>query len=142
MNDASTATTILLVEHHLPLANAVIRGLAEEGIDVHLAQTDVDAEARALSTPYALLVVDWHLPRQGGAALVRRWRQAGINTPVLMLLPWANGADVVEASLAGADDFLPLPFSFGDLLMRVRSWIKPRTQECEVQSELAGPVGV
>ena len=147
MNEPSAATaSVLLVEHHLPLANAVMRGLRDEGIDVHLARDEVDGEALARANPYALLVVDWHCPRHGGAALVRRWRQAGVTAPVLMLLPFANGADIVEASAAGADDFLPLPFSFADLLMRVRSWIKPsrpllpRGNGAGLRGDLSAPI--
>ena len=126
MNDSSGPATlpVLLVEHYLPLANAVIRGLREEGIDVHLAATDVECEAQAWKIAYAAIVVDWRIPHQGGAELVRRYRRAGLTAPVLMLLPFANGTDLVEALEAGADDVLPLPFSFAELLLRVRACVK------------------
>jgi two-component system OmpR family response regulator len=112
---------ILLVEHHLQLARALMRGLEEEGIDAHLARDDAEGEARARSIAYAALLVDWRIPQRGGAALVRRWRQDGVHAPILMLMPTQSVPDLVQGFDAGADDFLPLPFSFADLLARLRS---------------------
>jgi two-component system OmpR family response regulator len=112
---------VLLVEHHLPLAKAVMRGLEEEGIDAHLARNDAEGEARSRSIAYAALLVDWRIPQRGGAALVRSWRQDGVQTPVLMLMPSGSVPDLVEGFDAGADDFLAMPFSFADLLGRLRA---------------------
>jgi DNA-binding response OmpR family regulator len=114
---------ILLVEHYLPLARALRRGLEEEGIVTHLARDDVEADAQARAVPYAAVLVDWNLPGKGGAALVRGWRRDGMTAPVLMFLPSANDADLLHGLDAGADDFLPLPFSFADLLARLRAWM-------------------
>src|SRR5438105_3843018 len=75
--EARQAMQILLLEHHLPLARAVMRGLEEEGIAAHLARDDAEGDARVRSIAYAALLVDWRVPRRGGAALVRSWRQEG-----------------------------------------------------------------
>jgi DNA-binding response OmpR family regulator len=112
---------VLLVEHHLYLAKALIRGLEEEGIDAHLARDDSEGDARAHAIAYAALIVDWRVPRQGGASLVRTWRQDGVHAPVIMLMPSVSVPDLVDGCNAGADDFLPLPFSFADLLARLRA---------------------
>jgi two-component system OmpR family response regulator len=112
---------VLLVEHHLPLAKAIMRGLEEEGIDAHLARNDAEGEARARSIAYAALLVDWRVPHRGGAALVRAWRQDGVRTPTIMLMPSGSVPDLVEGFDAGADDFLAMPFSFADLLARLRA---------------------
>ena len=114
---------ILLVEHYPPLARALVRGLEEEGIAVHVAQDDVEAEVRARAVPYAAVVVDWNVPRKGGADLVRGLRQGGLSAPVLMFVPSLGDADCQLGAAAGADEFLPLPFSFGELLKRLRSWL-------------------
>jgi DNA-binding response OmpR family regulator len=112
---------ILIVEHHLPLARAIMRGLEEEGIAAHLARDDAEADARIRSIAYAALLVDWRVPRRGGAPLVRSWRQEGVHTPVMMLMPSESVPDLVEGFDAGADDFLALPFSFADLLCKLRA---------------------
>jgi two-component system, OmpR family, response regulator len=114
---------ILLVEHFLPLAKPLLRGLEEEGIVAHLARDDAEARLRVQETLYAALVVDWNVPRQGGAALVRDWRQNGLTTPVLLLMPTASETDVREAVAVGADDLLPLPFAFSRLLERLQAQI-------------------
>jgi two-component system OmpR family response regulator len=115
--------TILLVEPYPPLSRALVRGLAEEGITAHVARDDVEADLRARSMPYAALLVDWNVPRKGGAALVRGWRQSGLAAPIFLFVPSAGDADRLLGVAAGADEVLPLPFSFGDLLARLRSWL-------------------
>src|SRR5262245_56486553 len=115
---------ILLVEHYLPLAKPLMRGLAEEGIVAHLARTDVEGDARARALCYAAVVVDWHVPRSGGVALIQGWRRAGLTVPVLLLVPSASDADLQQGADAGADDTLPLPFSFEELLARLRAWVE------------------
>jgi two-component system OmpR family response regulator len=117
--------TILLVEHYPPLAKALVRGLAEEGIAAQVARDDMEADVRARAIPYAALVVDWKVPRRGGAALVRSWRQVGITAPVLLLVPSGSDADRLAGLAAGADETLPLPFSFEHFLARLRAWIEP-----------------
>jgi DNA-binding response OmpR family regulator len=112
---------VLLVEHYLPLARALQRGLEEEGIPTDLAQDDKEGEARLRSGCYRAVVVNWRIPQRGGAALVRRWRRDGLAAPVLLLVPSANGA--AQGADAGADAYLPLPFAFADLLARLRAWI-------------------
>jgi DNA-binding response OmpR family regulator len=116
---------ILLVEHYSLLAKPLMRGLEEEGIVTHLARSDAEGDARVRATPYAAVVVDWHIPRQGGAALVRSWRRAGLTVPVLALLSSADEADCLLGLAAGADAVLPMPFTFADLLARVRTWTAP-----------------
>jgi DNA-binding response OmpR family regulator len=122
---ASASLPVLLVEHYLPLAKPLLCGLEEDGIVTHLARNDLEADALARAVCYAAVVVDWHIPRRGGLALVRGWRQAGLAVPVLLLVP--SAPDALQQGLdAGADSFLSLPFSYEDLLSRLRSWIDRR----------------
>jgi DNA-binding response OmpR family regulator len=120
---AAQPLPILLVEHYLPLARPIVCGLEEEGIVTHLARDDVEADRRARSTLYAALVINWNIPRHGAAALIRAWRRDGLAVPVLLLMSTASEANVQQAVAAGADDFLPLPFRFAELLARLRGWI-------------------
>jgi two-component system response regulator BasR len=112
---------ILVVEDYLPLARPLLRGLQEEGLAVHLARDDEEGDTLARTGGYDAVVVDWNIPRSGGAALVRRWRDDGLAIPVLLLLPSASPAAVRQGLDAGADHCLPLPFAFADLLARVRA---------------------
>jgi two-component system response regulator BasR len=114
---------VLLVEHYPPLARALLRGLREEGIVTHWARDDGEADVRARAAPYSAVVVNWNVPRTGGAALVRHWRRSELAVPVLMLVPSAGDTDLLAGLGAGADAILPLPFSFGELLVRLRTWI-------------------
>lgn len=111
---------VLLVEPHLALAKPLLRGLREEGIAADLAR-DAD-EARPLARPgaYDALLVNWRLPH-GGARLVRALRDGGVATPVLMFVPSDDIGHRLEAAAAGADDCLPLPFPFAELLDRLRA---------------------
>ncbi len=115
---------VLLVVSYLPLARALVQGLQEEGIVTHLATSDAEADARLRTTSYAAVVVTWNIPREGGPALVRSWRNDGLAVPVLMLIPSTNGSTLFRAVEAGVDDFLPLPFPFADLLARLRAQIE------------------
>jgi two-component system OmpR family response regulator len=112
---------ILVVEDEEHLANLVAEVLAREG---HAAETVLDgrtALARALSEDYDLLVVDWMLPDLDGVQVVKRLRAADVRVPVLMLTARSQVEDRVEGLDAGADDYLPKPFAFPELLARVRA---------------------
>jgi DNA-binding response OmpR family regulator len=114
---------LLLVEPYPHLARALVRGLQEEGIATHWVRDEVEADVRLRSFPYAGLLVNWNVPANGGHALVRRWRRNGLTTPVLMFVPSAAPADRLLGLTAGADEVLPLPFSFSELLQRLRGWL-------------------
>src|SRR5262249_26087435 len=107
------------VEPHLPLAKPLLRGLQEEGIATDLARDADEADALVRSGDYDALLVNWRVPRAGGASLVRSLRHAGLLTPVLMFVPIENSGHRLEATQAGANDCLPLPFVFADLLARL-----------------------
>ncbi|MCI0457507.1 MAG: response regulator [Gemmataceae bacterium] len=123
-HDRGPNLPVLLVVSYLPLARALLQGLQEEGIVTHLATTDAEADARLRTTRYAAIVVAWNIPREGGPALVRSWRNDGLAIPILMLIPSVNGSTLFRAVEAGVDDFLPLPFPFTDLLARLQAQIE------------------
>jgi DNA-binding response OmpR family regulator len=112
---------ILIVEDEEHLARLLAEVLGREG---HAAETATDgrtALARALVEPFDLLVVDWMLPDFDGVQVVKRLRAADVRVPVLMLTARAQIEDRVEGLDAGADDYLPKPFAFPELLARVRA---------------------
>ena len=112
---------ILVVEDEAHLAWLIAEVLGEEGYAVEVAGDGRSALARALSEPFDLLIVDWMLPDLDGLKLVRRLRVAEVGVPVLVLTARGQIEDRVEGLDAGADDYLPKPFAFPELLARVRA---------------------
>lgn len=119
---------LLLIEDEESLAGPIKRGLEEEGYTVDLAVEGQDGLVKALSGDYDTLVVDWRLPGMDGRTLVERLRGARCNVPVLMLTALHDVSYRVAGLDAGADDYLTKPFSFEELLARLRA-LRRRTLE-------------
>src|SRR5690242_20838506 len=103
------------------MAALVRRGLTEEGAAVDVARTGEDALWMASSAPYDAVVLDVMLPGIDGFEVCRRLRDDGVWTPVLMLTARDAVADRVSGLDTGADDYLTKPFSFEELLARLRA---------------------
>ena len=112
---------ILIVEDEEHLATLVAEVLGREGYSAEVVGDGRTALARALVEPFDLLVVDWMLPDLDGVQVVKRLRAADVGVPVLMLTARSQIEDRVEGLDAGADDYLPKPFAFPELLARVRA---------------------
>ena len=112
---------ILLVEDEVKMAALIRRGLGEEGMAVDHAGRGEDAIWRAGSTDYDAIVLDVMLPGMDGFETCRRLRDDGVWSPVLMLTARDAVEDRVAGLDAGADDYLTKPFSFAELLARIRA---------------------
>ncbi len=134
---------LLLVEDEENLVRGLEIGLEEAGYTVDVAYDGVEGEARALSSTYDLLMVDWMMPRQDGVTMIRRVREAGVQCPILMLTALTNVEDRVKGLDAGADDYLTKPFSFDELFARLRALRRrdQRQQRPSMRLE-AGPLVV
>jgi DNA-binding response OmpR family regulator len=119
---------ILIVEDEARLAGLIARVLREEGYGAEAANDGRSGLARALAEDYDLLILDWMLPDRSGIQVVRGLRASSINVPVLMLTARTQIEDRVEGLDAGANDYLPKPFAFPELLARVRALTR-RPQE-------------
>jgi two-component system copper resistance phosphate regulon response regulator CusR len=112
---------LLVVEDQPDFADFVVRGLREEGFTVEAA-ADVPAAWHALTTAeWDVVLLDRGLPGGDGLSLLTRFRAAGHATPVLMLTARDAVPDRVAGLDAGADDYLTKPFSFDELVARVRA---------------------
>lgn len=112
---------ILLVEDEDAIADFVVRGLREEGYTVERA-ADGDTGWHHLRTQtWDVVLLDWWLPGPDGLTLLKRFRDAGRGTPVLMLTARDAVSDRVRGLDGGADDYLCKPFAFDELLARVRA---------------------
>ena len=115
---------ILVVEDELKMASLLRRGLTEEGHAVDLARTGDDALWMAAAAEYDAIVLDLMLPGVDGVEVCRRVRENGVWAPVLMLTARDAVEDRVAGLDAGADDYLPKPFSFAELLARIRALVR------------------
>ena len=115
---------ILVVEDELKMAGLLRRGLREEGHAVDLARTGDDALWMARATEYDAVVLDLMLPGLDGIEVCRQLRDGGVWAPVLMLTARDGVEERVAGLDAGADDYLPKPFSFAELLARLRALVR------------------
>jgi two-component system OmpR family response regulator len=120
----STSMRILVVEDELKMASLLRRGLAEEGHAVDVARTGDDALWMAGAAEYDAIVLDLMLPGMDGIEVCRRVRESGVWVPVLMLTARDAVDDRVAGLDAGADDYLAKPFSFAELLARLRALVR------------------
>jgi two-component system OmpR family response regulator len=112
---------VLIVEDEVKMAGLLRRGLREEGLAADVARTGDDALWMARATEYDAIVLDVMLPGVDGFEVCRRLREAGAWSPVLMLTARDGVDDRVSGLDAGADDYLTKPFSFAELLARLRA---------------------
>ena len=115
---------ILVVEDEAPTAAALKRGLGEEGFAVDVAADAPAADEAVKVYEYDAIVLDVRLPGGDGFGLCRRWREAGLTTPILFLTACDDVADRVRGLDLGADDYLVKPFAFAELLARVRALVR------------------
>jgi two-component system, OmpR family, response regulator len=112
---------VLVVEDEVKMAALLRRGLVEEGLSADVARSGEDALWMAAATEYDAIVLDVMLPGTDGFEVCRRLREAGRWAPVLMLTARDAVEDRVQGLDAGADDYLTKPFSFAELLARLRA---------------------
>ncbi len=112
---------MLIVEDQPKLAALLARGLREEGHAADIAERGEDAAWMALAARYDAIVLDIMLPGIDGLETCRQLRLGGVWTPVLMLTARDAVGDRVIGLDAGADDYLTKPFSFEELLARLRA---------------------
>ncbi|HSW78437.1 MAG TPA: response regulator transcription factor [Candidatus Babeliales bacterium] len=116
---------ILLVEDEHKIANAIKQGLAQEKYAVDVEYDADSGLGAALNESYDVMVIDRMLPgSMEGLDICKEVRKAEIHTPILLLTAKDQTNDKVEGLNAGADDYLVKPFSFEELLARVRALLR------------------
>ena len=120
---------ILVVEDEKKIASFIQRGLKEEHYIVDAAADGEEGLYLADINPYDLIILDLMLPKKDGVTLCRELRRNKNTTPILMLTARNTVRDKVSGLNAGADDYLPKPFSFEELLARVRALLRRQRSE-------------
>jgi DNA-binding response OmpR family regulator len=131
---------ILLVEDDRDLGPRIAHALREENFAVDLATDGIDAAHLGETERYDAAVLDLGLPGMDGIAVLRGWREAERDLPVLILTAREGWSDKVAGFKAGADDYLVKPFRVEELVMRLRAMV--RRSAGHAQTRLAcGPLG-
>ena len=115
---------ILIVEDEAMMASLLRRGLGEEGFSVDIAPAGEDALWMARAVEYDAIVLDLTLPGIDGLEVCRRLREEDVWSPMLMLTARTGVGDRVVGLDSGADDYLPKPFAFEELLARLRALVR------------------
>jgi DNA-binding response OmpR family regulator len=115
---------LLIVEDERGIASALRQGLSESGYAVDVARDGVEARDYVLATTYDIILLDILLPKLDGLSLLRDLRARGLAMPILLLTARDAVDDRVAGLDAGADDYLVKPFSFSELLARIRALLR------------------
>jgi two-component system copper resistance phosphate regulon response regulator CusR len=115
---------ILLVEDETRVAGFIAKGLREQAYAVDIAGDGEQALYQAAVNQYDIVILDVMLPVKDGHTVCRELRASGFRTPILMLTARGAVDDRVEGLDSGADDYLPKPFDFKELLARLRALLR------------------
>ena len=115
---------ILIIEDEKKMASFLERGLKEEHYTVDIAYDGEKGWEYAMTNEYDLLIVDWMLPKMSGVELCSKFRAEGKIVPVLILTAKDSVEDKIKGLDHGADDYLTKPFSFEELLARMRALLR------------------
>ena len=116
-----TKMRILVAEDERRLAGAIARGLRREGMAVDVTHDGASALIKARVVPYDVVVLDRDLPEMHGDEVCRRLSDSERETKVLMLTAADEPDDIVDGLTLGADDYLPKPFEWKELVARIRA---------------------
>jgi heavy metal response regulator len=120
---------ILVVEDEKKVASFIKKGLEEEHYAVDIAYDGEEGLALARINEYDLILLDIMLPRLDGMEVLRQIRRNGSNVPILMLTARDSVEDIVSGLDGGSDDYLTKPFSFAELVARVRALLRRKARE-------------
>jgi len=122
-----TLVRLLVIEDHEQTATLLRRGLSEAGYVVEVSSDGIDGLRKATSAAYDLLIVDIMLPKLDGWGILAGLRENDREMPALVLTARESIDDRVRGLSLGADDYLIKPFSFDELLARVRALLRRRS---------------
>jgi DNA-binding response OmpR family regulator len=115
---------ILIAEDEIPLANSLKKSLLEEGHQTLIA-TDGEEAIRLISqNKFDVIILDWKMPKLTGIDVLKKIKASDVKTPIILLTALSRVSNKVEALDLGADDYLTKPFSFEELLARIKAVVR------------------
>src|SRR5258708_35851145 len=115
---------VLVVEDEAMLSRQLVAALGDAGYAVDCAADGERADFLGQTEAYDAVVLDLGLPKMDGLAVLRRWRDAGIAVPVLVLTARGSWSEKVQGIDGGADDYVAKPFRIEEVLARLRALIR------------------
>lgn len=115
---------LLVIEDEKKIADSLKKGLEQEYFSVDVLYHGEEGYDLASSEDYDAIILDVMLPGKSGFEISRELRDLGINTPILMLTARSETEDKIRGLSCGADDYLAKPFSFEELLARIRALLR------------------
>ena len=132
---------ILVVEDEPALREQLTRAMESAGYAVDFAANGERADFLGQTETYDAAILDLGLPRIDGLTVLRRWREAGVSTPVLILTARDGWHEKVQGIDSGADDYVTKPFRMEEVLARLRALIRRSTGQVASQLQ-CGPVSL
>jgi len=129
----SKVMRVLLVEDEQQLSKQLSAALSEGGYAVDRAADGDRADFLGQTEHYDVVVLDLGLPKVDGLTVLRRWREAGVLTPVLILTARSGWHEKVQGIDSGADDYLSKPFRTEELLARLRALIRRASRQASAE---------
>ena len=115
---------VLVAEDEKTVAGSIAQSLRAMGYVAEIAVDGEDAWFKGSTESYSAIILDLGLPKLDGISVLKRWRNEGIATPVLILSARGSWGERVEGIDSGADDYLPKPFQMQELLSRLRALMR------------------
>jgi heavy metal response regulator len=128
---------ILVIEDEKKVSEFIKRGLKEEGYAVDVASDGENGLFQAMEITYDLILLDLMLPRLDGINLCKKLRENNIQTPLIMITARDSVKDKVTGLDSGADDYLTKPFSFEELLARIRALMRKERNQQSTRLQVA-----
>jgi DNA-binding response OmpR family regulator len=119
---------VLIVEDDTTIAGFISKGLRQAGFAIDHVTTAEDGLVMARSNPYDAAIIDIMLPQMDGLTLIERLREGRINTPILILSARRSVDDRIRGFQRGGDDYITKPFSFSELLVRLKALMRRANQ--------------
>jgi DNA-binding response OmpR family regulator len=132
---------ILIVEDESKIAALIADVLTGEGLIPEIARDGEEGWFLGSTEKYAAAILDVGLPKRDGLSVLRKWREEGLEMPVILLTARANWNERVEGIDAGADDYLGKPFQMEELIARLRALLRRSSGQKTTTLE-AGPLRV
>ncbi len=130
---------ILIVEDEVGIANFLQQGLEEEGYTVLVANDGKNGLELALSQKVNIILLDWILPKMTGIEVCKSIRKTDTTTPIIFLTAKDTVQETIEGLKAGANDYIKKPFSFDELVERIKIHFRNQT---EPETLKLGPIEI
>ncbi len=124
---------ILIVEDEKGITDFLKQGLEEEGYTITLANNGADGLDLALNNSFDLILLDWMMPKLSGLEVCKAYRKTNTTTPILFLTAKDTIQETIEGLRAGANDYIKKPFSFDELLERIKIHFRNQNEDDVVQ---------